>query len=290
MSATGLPMTWAQRTATGILDSIAVKLWTEDWDSPQTRCFNKESTIQQIADSFVKPNRKLTNITSYGIAYPPSAKVIDIFKTDPTATLFVNHSTPTGIEPRTYALAMIHNAYVRSINEVLKTVWETYSHNTCGVVAYVIEELEEETMEGPFVTLRDAEHFIQGVQDGVNEIDSRGKVFDWDTSSGDCSSVHYFLKRKLGEKRDLKSVRWNYYEGGTHAILFGTSPDGAGFLIDLGGVREVMFTGGVGVFQGVPILGKTNTATGDRLTFRVSKIDGGPVKIEMKVYPLDLLN
>jgi hypothetical protein len=83
-------------------------------------------------------------------------------------------------------------------------------------------------------------------------------------------------------------VRWDYYEDGTHVLLFGTSSDGAGFLIDLCGIREMMFTGGVGVFQGVSRLGRLNNATEDRLTFRVSKIDGGSVKLEMKVHPINL--
>jgi hypothetical protein len=65
-----------------------------------------------MADIFVKPNQKLTNITSYRIARPLSAKVLDILKTDPATILFVNHSTPTGIEPRTCALTTIHNAHV----------------------------------------------------------------------------------------------------------------------------------------------------------------------------------
>src|SRR5271167_1010806 len=104
-------------------------------------------------------------------------------------------------------------------------------------------------MVGKFVTLKDPEPFLLRVQSGVDQIDSRNSVFGWDSSSGDCSSVHYFLARKRDERNDLKPVRWNYDEGGIHALLFGTSPDGAGFLIDLDAVREVMFTGGVGVFQ-----------------------------------------
>jgi hypothetical protein len=156
MSAIDSSIAWTQRTAGAIIDSIAIQLWTEDWDSFQIRYFNKESTIQQIADNLVKSNRKLTNITSYGIAHSPSIKLIDILKTNPAPILFVNHSTPMGIEPRTRALAAIHNAYIRSINEVLKIVWEMYSHNTYAVVAYVAEKLQEKKMEGEFVTLREA--------------------------------------------------------------------------------------------------------------------------------------
>jgi hypothetical protein len=52
------------------------------------------------------------------------------------------------------------------------------------------------------------------VQSGVNKIDLRNRVFDWDSSSGDYLSVQYFLARKLGERNDLKPVRWNYHKGG----------------------------------------------------------------------------
>lgn len=59
--------------------------------------------------------------------------------------------------------------------------------------------------------------------------------------------------------------------------------DGSGFLIDFGGVREVIFTGAIGVFQFVPVLGKVNIDSDDKLEFRVIKGAGIPVKIETKV-------
>ena len=78
-------------------------------------------------------------------------------------------------------------------------------------------------------------------------------------------------------------MRWDIYEKETHVILFGTSADGSGFLIDFGGVREVIFMGATGVFQFVPVLGKVNIDSDDKLEFRVTKGTGIPVKIETKV-------
>ena len=55
------------------------------------------------------------------------------------------------------------------------------------------------------------------------------------------------------------------------------------YLIDFEGMQEVVFTGAIGVFQFVLVLGKVNVDSDDKLEFRVIKGIGIPVKIEIKV-------
>ena len=162
-------------------------------------------------------------------------------------------------------------------------MWAQYSHNTCGLLSYGLKKLQEKKAPGDSVTLEEGEHFLGRVLQGVDVIDSPNEAFHFDKSSGDCASVHLFLKRQLEQEAELGFMRWNIYEGGTHAILFGTSVDGSGFLIDFGGMREVVFTGGTGVFQFVPVIGKVNVESDDKLEFRVTKGAGISVKIESKV-------
>ena len=65
---------------------------------------------------------------------------------------------------------------------------------------------------------------------------------------------------------------------------------GSGFLVDFRGVPEVVFTGATGLFQFVPVFAKVNIDSDDKLEFPATKGAGSPVKIETKIFSLDLLS
>jgi hypothetical protein len=100
--------------------------------------------------------------------------------------------------------------------------------------------LQKRKAPGDSITLEKEKHFISRVIQGVDVIDSPDETFHFDKSSGDCASVHSYLKRQLEQEAELNFMRWDIYERGMHAILFGTSADGSGFLINFGGMREMI--------------------------------------------------
>jgi hypothetical protein len=280
MATLGTSLTYAQHLQGETENLISVSARQEGSRSYRNIFIDKDASLSTLAKNVIVPDRQIKAISTYGIQYPGTAKMIDIITkqssttttttnsstittssttttTYPTTTtnitnspvFFIDYDSPSGIDDRATAVATQNNKRVRVINRIIGQVWAQYSHNTCGLLSYVLKKLQEGKVPGDSVTLEEEEHFLGRVLQGVDVIDSPNKAFHFDKSSGDCVSAHLFLKRQLKQETELGFMRWNIYEGGTHAILFGTNVDGSGFLIDFGGMREVVFTGGTGVFQ-----------------------------------------
>lgn len=307
----GTSLTYAQRLQGATAHSISILVWKEGSKTYGNIFIDKDASLSRLAEVFTVPGRQIRAVSVYGIQYPRTAKIIDIIAeqssstmtttssstitttitTSPTTTIntinspifFIHYDSPSGIDDRAIAIATQNNKRVRIINRIIGQVWERYSHNTCGLLSYVLEKLQEEKAPGDSFILEEGEHFISRVIQGADVIDSPDKAFHFDKSSGDCASVHLFLKRQLEKEAELNFIRWNIYEGGTHAILFGRSTAGSRFLRDFGGVREVIFTDTIGVSNLLLSLGKVNIYSDDKFEFRVTKGVGILVKIEIKV-------